>query len=322
MLKNKKILFIAPEYFNYSSLIRSSLISFGAEVDLFHNQLSSFTGRLFSVISMNLFKRLEERYYRKLQKRITGSFDYVLIIRADLLPNEFLKYLKRTNPNSVFIQYIWDDIRLFPALLDSFSYFDRILSYDIQDSKKYGLVFRPFFFIQNDKSEKHKNSKRFDLFFIGVFHTDRLEVIDKVRKLNPGISFYLHFYINPIAFLKKGIPLKMVKLFSFTKMNYYGMVRMLKRSCAILDIPKPSQHGLTTRIFEALGAGVKVITTNDNIRDYEFFNVNNFLIIDRENPMIDRNWIKNPYEKYENKALKKYNISSWIIDVFDIYTLS
>jgi hypothetical protein len=316
MLENKRILFIAPGYFNYSALIRSSLISFGAEVDLFNNQPAGFAYKLSSVTSQNLLKRFEARYFRKLQKRIKGSYNYVLIIRADVLPEEFLDYLKSTNHGTVFIQYIWDDIRFFPALLDTFRYFDRILSYDSHDCKKYGLVFRPFFFIPDDESEK--NSKEFDLFFIGIFHTDRLKVLERVRQLNPGIGLYPHLYISPVTFFKAGIPFKKLKLFSFKKMSHQDMISLVRRSTAILDIPKPSQQGLTTRIFEALGAGSKVITTNGNVSEYEFYNESNFMILDRENPKIAIDWLHIPFEGYDVKALAKFQILSWIIDVFDI----
>jgi hypothetical protein len=316
MLKDKKILFIAPEYFNYSALIRTCLISSGAEVDLYHNQPVNLAARLSSHISQDLFKWLEERYFSRLKKRITGSYDYVLIIRPDVLSKEFLGCLRLAYPRSVFIQYLWDDIRFFPALTDTFSYFDRVLSYDIHDCNKYGLVFRPFFFVP--EAGTVKTSKKFDLFFIGIYQKDRLKVLEKVRELNPGINFHPHFYINPITFLKAGFLFKKWKLFSFKKMNYRKMIRMVKSSSAILDIPKPSQKGLTTRIFEAMGAGVKIITTNENVRNYDFFNERNFLVVDRHNPVIDPLWINGSYENYEVMILKKYYISRWIEDVFDI----
>ncbi len=317
MLKNKRILFLAPDFFNYPKLITTALISSGASVNLFYNHPSDQVFKIASVLNKKLSEKIEARYFRALQNKITGFYHYILIIRCDIIPEKFMNQLKETNPGSVFINYLWDDISLIPSLLDSFRYFDRILSYNIHDCKKYGLVFRPFFFVQNDKPDRQKNSKRFDLFFIGIFHTDRFEVIDKVRKLNPGLKLYLHFYINPITFLKKGFAPDLLKLFSFTKMSYHAMVRMIQRSCAILDLPKPSQHGLTTRIFEALGAEVKVITTNEEVRDYEFFNESNFLIIDRTSPVIDRAWITSPFRIYDDCTLSKYHIKDWIKDIFD-----
>jgi hypothetical protein len=318
MLQDKKVLFIAPPYFDYPEIIKSGIEAHGAKVDLFYSQPVDAFSRFISVFNNSFYERLKKRYFKVLHEKIKGPFDFVLIIRADLIPGEFLEFLRHKNHNTFFIQYLWDDIEFFPALLDSYRFFDRILSYSVNDSKKYGLVFRPFFFIPNAEPENRDPGKKYDLFFIGIFHTDRLSLIEKAINLNPEVSFYHHFYINPITFFKAGIPFRKLKLFRFRKMGYQEMIRMVKQSSAILDIPKPSQQGLSTRILEALGAGTKVITTNENVRNYEFFNDNNFLIIDREKPMIEYEWITLPFAEYDKGLLSRYNISKWIEDVYDI----
>ena len=49
--------------------------------------------------------------------------------------------------------------------------------------------------------------------------------------------------------------------------------------------------------------------------NYDFYNENNILIIDRENPVIDQNFIDLPYELLPNEIYEKYSLSSWIIEV-------
>ena len=316
MLNGKKILFITPAYFDYPEIIRSGLEEQGAEVDLIYCSPTDAINKIISVLSDLLLKKYEKRYFRIQKKRIKKSYDFILIIRADLIPEDFIKFLRVRNPVSFFIQYLWDDIGMFPSITDSFNYFDRILSYNIHDSKEFGLKFRPFFFIPDDVGMKEKR-KQYDLFFIGIFHTDRVEVIEKVKRLNPGVNFYLHFYINLLTFLKAGIPFKYLKLFRLRKMNYKEMIGIVKRSSAVLDIPKPTQRGLSTRVIEALGAGVKVITTNVNVKEYEFYNCNNFLIIDREKPLIEKEWMPLPYKVYDEGLVNRYHISNWIGDVFN-----
>jgi hypothetical protein len=320
MVQDKRILFIAPAYFDYPEIIRSELEAQGATVDLFYSLPSGFVSKFAAHASPRLFNRIKERYFRGLPKRIKGCYDYVLIIRADLIQEQVLKSLRQKNPDTIFIQYLWDDIGMFPALLDTFRYFDRILSYDIHDSRQYGLIFRPFFFVPDDK-QVEKKSKVYDLFFIGSFHTDRLEVIEKIKRLNPGINFYAHLYISPITFLKRGIPLKKLRLFRFRKMSYGEMNRVIRSSMAVLDIPKPAQRGLSTRIFEAMGAGSKVITTNANVKEYEFYNDDSILIIDRDNTLIDCDWMKRTSEKYDYKTLDGYHCLNWIRDIIGIDVL-
>lgn len=64
------------------------------------------------------------------------------------------------------------------------------------------------------------------------------------------------------------------------------MIAVLAISKAQIEIQHPSQKGLTTRAFESLGTKTKLITTNPAIRQYDFYNSNNILIIDRNNPVI------------------------------------
>ena len=319
MLKNKRILFISPEYFNYSVIILTGLQSMGAFVDLFYNRPTSVVSKLFLELNRNLYEKSERRYFKSIEKKISvNKYDYIFIIRADVIPRDFLVNLKLTNPDSVFIQYVWDDIDLFPALIETFPFFHRVLSYDIHDSKRYGLPFRPFFFVSHKENATKKSGSEHDLFFIGAYHTDRIKVLEKIRKLNPGLDFHIHLYINPLTFILNKIPLSKLGLFSFRKMDYPEMIEEINRSSSVLDIQKVTQHGLTTRIFEALGSGAKVITTNENIRYYEFFNESNFLVIDRDNPVVDPQWIISPYSEHEVSLLMRYHISSWIKDIFDI----
>jgi hypothetical protein len=317
MIKGEKILFLTPEFYNYPLLIRDTMVSMGAEVDLFYNRPTSVLNKLYRFFSSDMYEKAKEKYFKQLIKRTGSVYDQILIIRADLIPDHFFAVLKHNYPDARFIQYIWDDIDLFPRLTETFRYFDRILSYNIIDCQKYGLVLRPFFFVRRPDTKQINKIIKNELFFIGAYHSDRLKVIKKVKALNPQIKFRTLFYINPITFLLYKIPLKDLSYFNFKKMKYAAMLETIENSTAILDIQNISQHGLTTRVFEALGAGAKVITCNESIVKYDFYKEANILIIDRENPLIEESWMSIPYEKYSDDFLHNYHISKWVTDVFD-----
>ena len=86
----------------------------------------------------------------------------------------------------------------------------------------------------------------------------------------------------------------------------------MNQSKAVLDIQFSSQIGLTMRSIECIGMGVKLITTNTSIRKYDFYNENNILIIDRENPIIDWDFLDKQYEEIEEKIYEKYSLKNWI----------
>jgi hypothetical protein len=251
-------------------------------------------------------------------RKTKSDYDYVLIIRADLIPLSYLKKIKDKFTGSIFIQYLWDDLHLFPKIFETFPYFDRILSYDIIESQKYGLAFRPFFFTRyrNPKNSSALNESK--IFFIGAYNSDRLKIIEKVKFLNPQIKFHIHFYINPLAFILAKLPLKYLPYFKFRKMKYSHMLKQIEKSVAVLDIQNIGQCGLTTRIFEALGAGSKVITINENIFGYDFYNKENILVIDRNYPKIEKSWLDIPFNKYEGSILNRYYIEEWVKEVFGL----
>ena len=64
-----------------------------------------------------------------------------------------------------------------------------------------------------------------------------------------------------------------------------------QKSKVILDINHPYQRGLTLRTFEALGAK-KIITTNQEIKKFPFYNENNVFVIDRTNIRLNKSFLK------------------------------
>jgi hypothetical protein len=318
MLKNKKILFLTPEFYSYPEVIKNSLVLNGAEVDLFYNRPTNLAGKFSEFFLTKKYENVKNNFFLFFIQKTQSHYDYILIIRADLIPGSHLKRLKDKFASSIFIQYIWDDIHLFPKILDTFPYFDRLFSYDINESREYGLSFRPFFFTRFRNSNRSSAFSENEIFFIGAYNRDRLEIIEKVRELNPQINFHFHFYINPLAFVLAKLPVRYLRFFKFRKMKYSHMLEEIENSVAVLDIQNISQCGLTTRVFEALGAGVKIITVNDSIRKYDFYNDDNILIIDRKRPEIEKLWIDIPFRQYEENTLKKYHIEEWIKEVFGI----
>jgi hypothetical protein len=105
-----------------------------------------------------------------------------------------------------------------------------------------------------------------------------------------------------IEFFDKIIPLEEVQNF-------------IKKSKTLLDINRHGQNGLTFRVLESLGLEKKLITTNANIVTYDFYNPNNILVVDEENPIIPSDFFKNEYEKLPEAIFYKYTLNGWIDQV-------
>ena len=164
MLLKKKILFIAPQFFGYADMIAQRMKEYGAVVDLFYDLPTNFYSKL------RLFKKRKksiiDSYYETLKKKLSTEYNCVLIIKGLLIPDFFYMHLKNNYPRACFIQYHWDDINLCPGIENTFKYFDRIYTYNILDHRKYGFIFRPFFY--NGRLLLNINKKN-DLYFIGSY---------------------------------------------------------------------------------------------------------------------------------------------------------
>jgi hypothetical protein len=70
------------------------------------------------------------------------------------------------------------------------------------------------------------------------------------------------------------------------------------------------------RTFEVLGKEKKLITTNKNIEDYDFYHTSNILVIDRLNPAVDKNFIDVDYQRLPLNIYYKYSIDGLLKDIF------
>ena len=108
-----------------------------------------------------------------------------------------------------------------------------------------------------------------------------------------------------VKFRRKVIPNKIIN-------NYY------KNSKAILDLMRVGQIGLSFRIFEAMAMEKKIVTNNPEIRNYNFYNPNNILVLEEDFSNLNRDFFETPYEKLSKEIYDYYTLESWIDRVFNI----
>ena len=91
---------------------------------------------------------------------------------------------------------------------------------------------------------------------------------------------------------------------------------IFKKSRCILDAPQAGQTGLTIRTIECLGAKRKLITTNTDIRYYDFYNESNILIFD-DNVDVNSAFFTNDYQDIPEEIYEKYSLRSWLKTMLD-----
>lgn len=328
MIKNKKILYIGPKFFGYEVEIQKTLKSLGAEVDFYDDRpKNNFITRVLIRVKLKFIIRgIINRYYNNIYEKVSKKkFDYVLIISPETLDyNKTLK-LKKILPNSKFILYMWDSFSNKNSF-NTISLFDKIISFDSRDAKKYKLNFLPLFYIKDYESvSENTHDFKYDLCITATAHSDRYFIAKKLNNQikEYGMVMFSFFYLpSKIMYWVRKIFISKYKYgsisdFSFTFISQQEIIKIIEKSKVILDINHPLQYGLTSRCLEALGANRKLITTNENIKDYDFFNESNIRIIDRNNPIINADFFASDYIKPKKEIYEKYSLKNWLINIFE-----
>ena len=72
------------------------------------------------------------------------------------------------------------------------------------------------------------------------------------------------------------------------------------------------------RTIEMIGMKKKLITTNKDIVNYDFYRPSNICIIDKNEIRIDQDFLESPYEELPDSVYEKYSLHQWVLDVLGI----
>ena len=321
-LKGKKILFIGIGFYDYEFTIRESLEKYGAIVDFYLEQpnylLKSLYGKI--IVKLQYQKKIIEIHHKKiLNETKSKKYDIVFVLKGENLTTDFIETLRFQQSSAIFIMYQWDSLNRVSNAFEMIPYFNKVYSFDRIDCEKYDrLEFRHLFF-RESKNEKISDYK-YDLVFIGWLHADRMELIKEIENIckTKNIKTFIYLftgvktYINFL--LKKYIQNLHIKPLDYNKVSdYHNSTRV------ILDLPHPLQKGLTMRTNEAIGANKKLITTNQDIKNYDFYNEENIYILDKEDIEIRNDFFKKPYKKISKDIKNGYSLDTWIENIFSIH---
>lgn len=322
MCKKPKILLIAPSTYGFYIHIIGALEKHGYQVDFIDEHIRINSIFLRKIIFKLPRYILEFLHFNYIKKNLENTvYDRVIMIRGEYITSEILCWLKNKIKSAKFFLYQWDfqnNLHLFESQIP---FFDKVFSFDKVDSEKYKLIHKPLFFNQNHK-DAIKNSCSYSFNFIGTDHSDRAAFISRFIKSNnlSRNTFFLHLYRSRLSILLNTLknPFflrnKDLSLYTYYPLPEKETLDKLSRSKVIIDITQPGQSGLTMRTLESIGLKKKLITTNESIRNYDFFNPDNILIISNENMKIDEHFINSNYKNIKSEIYDKYYVDNWVLD--------
>ena len=106
--------------------------------------------------------------------------------------------------------------------------------------------------------------------------------------------------------------------FKFDKISSEMIAKKVEESRMVIDIQHPKQTGLTMRTIEMFGMQKKLITTNLDIENYDFFDDRNVFIFNRNDRNIDLSKIGNEYILKSEEIYYNYSLEKWIYDVLGV----
>lgn len=323
--QNKKILFIGPKFFGYETEIKKRLEEWGATVDYFDDR-PSIHPLIKAAIRLN--RNLIASYLYSYQNEFLlqtkhKNYDYVFVLKGEALLRRSIDQIKQSHPQAKLILYLWDSIKNNRYIEESLNCFDSAFTFDNDDAQALPkLKLRPLFYLNAYKGLPSTNVDT-DLLFLGTVHGDRYRVIQKIRaELDSDTkSYFFMFFSSRLLFWARRIfePVfwrARSSEFSFTPLGKPQVFALITKAIALLDINARDQSGLTMRTLEALGAKKKLVTTNAQVRDYDFFDERNILIVDRERPLIPSLFFKTPYVPLPENIYEKYSLDAWLQEVF------
>jgi len=327
VLEGKRVLFFGLETFGYEKEILKEMREKGCIADYFNGRpVVSQLGKAIIKFAPWFLNIKSKKYFSKIIESVKDkSYDIIFFIKCDGITIESLELIRKTFPRTEMRLHMWDSIRNIKGMNEKINIFDKVTSFDRKDCLEHpSFGFRPLFYTQNYQMKaSDKQVFLYDVSFCGTIHSDRYDVLEKVRSLcdQKGLKEFDYPYLQSkfVFWIYKIADKRYRKLktsdFCYTPLPTEKAQDLMYKTRAMLDIHHPNQSGLTMRAIECLGARRKLITTNKDIKNYDFFRANNIMVIDRENPIISEEFLSTDYELLQDEIYKKYSISQWVSDV-------
>lgn len=318
-----KILLLGPAFFGYRSLIASELQNQGHSVDEFTDRPSE--GVAFKSVGRMSYRLVDPviaKHAQQLTCRLSeGSYDILIYLSGMsfcFTPQQFRR-MKEAAPSARFVAGLWDafaNCQRFAACRDLF---DEVYSFEPGDCEAYGLRLRPLFYSDAYTSLplEPDDGFEYDACFIGSVHqTSKFEAVraicDGLEARGMRVFKYFFMPSKSVEALRKATSSVYRGIeFKYDSLPASEVASVYMRSRAVIDSPQSGQSGLTIRTLETLGARRKLITTNDDVRNYDFFRYGDVSVIQGGN-MPDETFFSTPYSELPNNVYETYSIRDFV----------
>lgn len=321
-----KLLLIMPNFFNYPRLITEELNRMGYEVDFFDDRPSTNAWVKAAIrIKKKLIQTYIKKYFDEVMKTVSSKkYDVVFLISGQSLSfsEDMIAHIKESQPQAKFVLYQWDSQTNFPYIKRVQHFFDKCYSFDRKDTEETPILkFLPLFYsrVYEELGAKNKKDFKNDFCFIGTAHPKKYKFIkmmsEQLKAVYPK-QFIYFFFPSPIVYFYRKVMNKELRGAKYSEFHYepltgQKMNDVYEASRCVLDSAQAGQLGLTIRVLEALGAKKKLITTNEDIVNYDFYRPENIYVYEGHIDL-DNVFFKEEYKEVDKEIYEKYSLRSWL----------
>ncbi len=319
-----RVLFICPDWAGLATPIVNEMRKQGHSVTLLdHSDFSSFSyfnkthralSKCYQVFTGENYKHRQT--YLEISRTINSfcidreKFDAIIMTEPSLFEREHLQLLKQHCDR--LVATLWDSLTKSPKNKQNLDLFDTVFSYDEEDCSQYNLIKINNYIDSSWFTEVPIQNAKFDVFSVMSFTKDRYQELVKFLDRNPHISPNIYLYIDNE---RKRKYIKDSRINIINKIMLGDELKSkIESSKAILDLLQGHQAGLSFRVYEAIAYKRKIITTNSNVSNYDFYNSNNVFILNSKS--IPREFFDSQYSDLADSIIDNYRLSTWVKKVF------
>ncbi len=222
--------------------------------------------------------------------------DADVLIVFDSISIEFLRWLKKHNPDKRIVLWYWNpayltiDPNKVPEGIEKWSYSQ-------SDCEKYGMRFNTqFCFPERYSASEDPAEPIYDVLFVGT-DKGRREAIESCRRMLDECGFRSFFRI--VTQRSDYIP-------------YGRLIELTQQSRCILDYCVQDDVGMSLRALEALLLSKKVITNNKMYVHEKYYHPQNVFILGIDDISRLKDFIESPLAEIDADTKRYYSFSEWI----------
>lgn len=328
-LSGKKILLLAPFFYKYEVAIANKLEFYGAEVVYYDADPSQlYSNFLLACKKKGLWHKELSRYFEnKLYDKIKDAiYDCVLVICGSNITSWLVEKVRHSllKRGGKMYLYHWDSLNNLQDDNNRWSCFDKRYTFDKQDSLNYPEVFEflPLFYCDEyNVISTDKQKQIYDIAIVGSFTVYRYSLLNSIKITNPEINIYFKLFAKKrVVWIYKLVREKYCHVnledLMYRKMDAKEITQIYNQSSSVIDLPYFGQSGQTIRMIECMAMRKKVITTNTDVVNYDFYNPENIFILNDDMLLPNKKWFLSQFVPINDDVLHKYSIDSWIKRIF------